>query len=171
MQCSIRPWELSDAAAVAAILNNPKIQANLRDGIPFPYTEQDGADYIRSVQQADPDQTFAFAILVDGQVAGSIGLFRQDNIHARTAELGYYLGESFWGKGMGTQAVQLACTFVFANTDILRIFAEPFAYNHASCRILEKSGFTFEGTLRQNAVKNGQVLDMKLYSLLRGDQR
>ena len=78
--------------------------------------------------------------------------------------MGYYIAEPFWGKGLGTSAVKQTCTYIFEHTDIIRIFAEPFAYNTASCRILEKGGFTCEGTLRKNAVKNGQIIDMEMYS-------
>ena len=116
---------------------------------------------------ADETRTFAFAITVDGVVIGSVGVFRQENIHFRTAELGYYIGEPYWGKGYTTSAVEQVCRYVFDHSDILRIFAEPFARNTASCRVLEKAGFQFEGTLRGNAVKNGEVLDMKLYALVR----
>lgn len=94
---------------------------------------------------------------------------RAENVHSRTGELGYYLGESFWGHGIASEAVRQICSYVFEHTDILRIFAEPFAYNTASCRVLEKAGFSCEGTLRCNAVKNGRVLDMKMYALLRSD--
>lgn len=115
---------------------------------------------------ADPTKTFAFAITVNDRVVGSIGVFRCDNIHFRTAEMGYYLGEPYWGKGIGTSAVKQACDYVFQHTDIIRIFAEPFAHNVASCRVLEKAGFQLEGILKNNAVKNGRVLDMKMYALV-----
>ena len=98
---------------------------------------------------------------------GSIGAFRQGNIHRRTAELGYYLAEDNWGKGIMTQAVKQICNYVFDKSDVIRIYAEPFAYNTASCRVLEKAGFQYEGTLRNNAVKNGRVVDMKMYALLK----
>ncbi len=100
-------------------------------------------------------------------VIGSIGIFRQGNIHRQTAELGYYIAEEYWGKGIMTEAVKQICEDVFANSDIIRIYAEPFAYNVASCRVLEKVGFQYEGTLRSNAVKNSKVIDMKMYSLLK----
>ena len=116
---------------------------------------------------ADRNDIFAFAITIDDKAIGSIGAFRQDNIHKQTAELGYYIGEDYWGKGIMTEAVKQICEFVFSKSDIIRIYAEPFAYNTASCRALEKAGFQYEGTLRKNAVKNGKVLDMKMYSLLR----
>jgi RimJ/RimL family protein N-acetyltransferase len=98
---------------------------------------------------------------------GSIGVFRKDNIHFKTAEMGYYVAEEHWGKGIGTQAVKEVCQYIFENTDIIRIFAEPFAHNLGSCRILEKSGFMCEGILRKNAVKNGVILDMKMYAIVR----
>lgn len=167
MTCKIRKWRLSDAADLALAISNKKILDNLRDGLPYPYTEQDGVDYISAMLSADEDETFAFAVTVDGKVAGSIGIFRQENIHRQTGELGYYIAEEYWGKGMMSEAVKQICEYVFSNSDIIRIYAEPFAYNTASCRVLEKAGFQYEGTLRDNAVKNGNVVDMKMFSLLK----
>ena len=167
MNCQIRPWTLEDAADLAEALNNKNIQNNLRDGLPYPYTESDALDFIQAMLNSDKDATYAFAIVSDGKAVGSIGVFRQNNIHRLTAEMGYYIAEPFWGKGLGTDAIKQVSQYIFKNTDIIRIFAEPFAYNTASCRILEKSGFFFEGTLRSNAIKNGQIIDMKLYSLVK----
>lgn len=167
MICRIRKWALSDAKELAAALSNKKVQDNLRDGLPYPYTEQDGADYISAMLSADENETFAFAITADEKVVGSIGIFRQGNIHRQTAELGYYIAEEYWGKGIMTEAVKQICGYVFDKSDIIRIYAEPFAYNAASCRVLEKVGFQYEGTLRNNAVKNGEIIDMKMYSLLK----
>ncbi len=167
MICKIKKWKLSDAKDLAIALSNRKIQDNLRDGLPYPYTEQDGKNYISEMLSANEDETFAFAITADNKVIGSIGVFRQENIHRRTAELGYYISEEYWGKGIMTEAVKQICEYVFSNSDIIRIYAEPFAYNTASCRVLEKAGFQYEGTLRNNAVKNGKVIDMKMYSLLK----
>ena len=167
MICRIRKWKLSDATDLAMAISSKKIQNNLRDGLPYPYTEQDGANFISDMLSADENKTFAFAITVDNKVVGSIGVFRQGNIHRLTAELGYYIAEEYWGRGIMTEAVRQICEYVFDKSDIIRIYAEPFAYNIASCRVLEKAGFQYEGTLRDNAVKNGQVIDMKMYSLLR----
>lgn len=167
MARKIRKWKLSDAKDLAAALSNRKIQDNLRDGLPYPYTEQDGVDYISAMLSADENETFAFAITVDDKAVGSIGVFRQGNIHRQTGELGYYIAEEYWGKGIMTEAVIQTCEYVFEKSDIIRIYAEPFAYNGASCRVLEKAGFQYEGTLRSNAVKNGKVIDMKMYSLLK----
>lgn len=167
MICAIKKWELSDAADLAAALSNRKVQDNLRDGLPYPYTEQDAVEYIKAMLAADETETFAFAVTVDNRAVGSIGVFRQGNIHRQTAELGYYIAESCWGKGMMTEAVKQTCAYVFEHSDIIRIYAEPFSHNAASCRVLEKAGFQYEGTLRSGAVKNGKVIDMKMYSLLR----
>ena len=167
MNFKIRRWELSDARDLATALSNKKIQDNLRDGLPYPYTEQDGKEFISAMLAANESDTFAFAITVNGKAIGSIGAFRQTNIHNRTAELGYYIAEEYWGKGIMTEAVKQLCDYVFSHTDIIRIYAEPFAYNIGSCRVLEKAGFQYEGTLRSNALKNGNVLDMKMYSKLK----
>ena len=169
MNCKIRRWELSDARDLATALSNKKIQDNLRDGLPYPYTEQDGKEFISAMLAANENDTFAFAITVNGKVIGSIGAFRQTNIHNKTAELGYYIAEEYWGKGIMTEAVKQLCDYVFSHTDIIRIYAEPFAYNIGSCRVLEKAGFQYEGTLRSNALKNGNVFDMKMYSKLKAD--
>ena len=170
MNCKIRKWKLTDAKDIAVALSNKKIQDNLRDGLPYPYSEQDGIDFISSMLSANEDETFAFAITLDDKAIGSIGVFRQQNIHRQTAEMGYYIAEEYWGKGIMTDAVKQICNYVFKNSDILRIYAEPFAYNTGSCRVLEKAGFQYEGTLRNNAVKNGKVIDMKMYSLLMEEQ-
>ncbi|MBD5148102.1 MAG: GNAT family N-acetyltransferase [Oscillibacter sp.] len=169
MTVEIRPWTLADAADLARALSNKRVQDNLRDGLPFPYTEQDGRDYISAMLAADKNETFAFAVTAEGRVIGSIGVFRPGNIHRRTAELGYYIAEEYWGKGVMTSAVRQICAYVFANSDIIRIYAEPFSHNAASCRVLEKAGFRYEGTLLANAVKNGRVIDMRMYALLKTD--
>lgn len=165
----IRRWSLDDATDLAAVISNPKVQANLRDGLPYPYTEQDAKDYISYILSADENDTFAFAIVADGRVIGSIGAFRQSNIHSQTAEIGYYIAEPYWGRGIMTNAVRQLCEYVFSHSNIIRLYAEPFAFNLGSCRVLEKAGFRYEGTLRSNAVKNGRVIDMKMYARLRDD--
>lgn len=166
-ECGIRTWRLQDAADLAEAVNNKKVQDNLRDGLPYPYTVKDAEEYIGAMLSADKNKSFAFAIVVQDKVIGSVGVFRCENIHYRSAELGYYIAEPYWGNGIGTHAVKKICSYIFENTDIVRIFAEPFSINIASCRTLEKSGFELEGILRQNAFKNGQLIDMKMYALLK----
>lgn len=167
IECKIRKWTLSDAKDLATALSNKKVLDNLRDGLPYPYTEQDGKEFISSMLDADENDTFAFAVTTDGKAIGSVSAFRQGNIHRQTAELGYYIAEEYWRKGIMTEAVKQLCDYVFAHTDVIRIYAEPFASNIGSCRVLEKAGFKCEGTLRSNAIKNGIVSDMKMYSKLK----
>lgn len=167
MDCEIRKWTLEDAEVLCKVINNKNVLDNLRDGLPFPYTVEDAKDFISAMLNADPHTVYAFAITLEDNIIGSIGAFRQSNIHSRTAEVGYYIGEPYWGRGFGTSAVKQICEYIFRETDIIRLFAEPFANNEASCRILEKTGFQYEGTLRKNAVKNGVILDMKMYSIIK----
>lgn len=165
MPVQIRKWALADAGELAAALSNRNVQNFLRDGIPYPYTVQDGREYISAMLAADENDTFAFAVVAAGKVVGSIGAFRQDNIHRQTAELGYYLAEECWGRGIMTEAVRQLCGHIFTHADIVRIYAAPFAHNVGSCRVLEKAGFQYEGTLHSNAVKNGRIFDMRMYAL------
>ena len=167
MNINLREWIVEDAPDLTAAINNKKVLDNLRDGIPYPYTEKDAEEFIASTRNAEKDSQYAFAIIYEGKVIGSIGIIRKDNIHRFTGELGYYIAEPYWGKGITTEAVRQMRNFVFENTDIVRIFAEPYAHNEASCRVLEKAGFRYEGLLRQNAVKNGQYTDMKMYAVIK----
>lgn len=107
---------------------------------------------------ADENETFAFAIMVDNKAVGSIGIFRQGNIHRQTAEFGYYVAEEYWGKGIMTEAVKQICGYVFNKSDIIRIYAEPFAYNIAFCRVLEKADFGMMGHLEATLLKMVKLL-------------
>ena len=166
VKCKLRKWEISDAASLASVLGNERVADFLRD-LPRPYTERDAEAYIGFVLSADPDDVFVYAIEKDGKVIGNVGAFRQENVHRRTAELGYYLAEEYHGQGIMTEAVGTLCRKLFAGTDLIRIYAEPFACNAASRRVLEKAGFRLEGILKNAVVKNGKVLDAALYALTR----
>jgi len=163
----LRQWKFEDAQDLAFVMNNKNVQDNLRDGIPFPYTENDAEEYIKAALEDASDRRYAFAITYHGKAVGSIGVYRLSNVHRLTAEIGYYIGEPYWGKGIGTEAIRQIVDFTFSDTDIVRVFAEPYAHNAASCRILEKAGFQLEGILRSNAIKNGQILDMKMYAIVK----
>ena len=167
MDISIRKWKIEDAEQLKNAINNKRILDNLRDGIPYPYTIKNAQDFIIQTLNAPKDSRYSWAILLDDKVIGSIGVFRKDNIHCQTAEIGYYIAEEYWGKGIMTKAIKEVCNYIFNETDIIRIFAEPFAYNVASCRALEKAGFELEGILRNNAIKNNKILDMKMYSIIK----
>ena len=162
----IRSWRPEDAAALARAINDEAVQANLRDGLPFPYTVSDAEAFIGFALSAG-DGMYSFAVTENDACIGSISVTRGENIHRLTGELGYYIARERWGRGYATRAVREICRYVFENTDIVRIYAEPFADNAASCRVLEKDGFTLEGTLRSNAIKSGRIRDTRIYSLLR----
>ncbi len=167
MEFNIRKWEMSDSQKLAGIMANPNIVDNMRDGLLHPYTEDEKSYFIWNMMSADDDKTFAYTIETEGKVVGNIGVFRQESIHNRTAELGYYLAEEYWGRGIMTASVKWICDYVFKNSNIIRIYAEPFAENRASCRVLEKAGFELEGILKCNAEKNGVLVDMKMYALIK----
>lgn len=169
MDITLRKWRDSDAPSLACALSNVRILHNLRDGIPYPYTERDAAAYIAAMLAADENEIFARAIVVDGRAVGSIGAFRQENVHRRSAEVGYYLAEAYWGRGVMTEALRRFAAELFASSDLLRLYAEPFAFNRASCRVLEKAGFVCEGRMRDAAVKDGVVTDVLLYARVRGE--
>ena len=113
LNVQIRKWNMIDASNLAELLNNKKIMDNLRDGLPYPYTVKDAEDYIATMLSAKPENTYAFAITLDEKVVGSIGVFRCENIHFRTAEMGYYIGEPYWGKGIMTSAVKQTIPYIF----------------------------------------------------------
>ena len=164
-QCIIRSWRLDDAPALAQSANNRNVWLNLRDRMPHPYTLADAEAYLRHATTADAEETFC--IEVDGQVAGAIGLRGKEDVHRFTAELGYWLAEPFWGRGIATEAVRAFVEERLKATSLHRIFAEVFSSNPASVRVLEKAGFEFEGRLRKNVVKDGQILDSLVYARVR----
>jgi len=170
MKIKLKPWHKEDASSLARTLSNQKILNNLRDGLPYPYTKDDALHYIDAILQADTNNVFAFAITVNDKIIGNISITRGNNIHFRTGELVYYIDEHYWGQGIMSNAIGQICNYVFLHSDIIRIYAEPFSYNIASCKALEKNGFICEGVLRKNAIKNGKVIDMKMYSLIKDDK-
>lgn len=158
----IRDWRSDDAKSIARYANNRKIWLNLRDAFPSPYALADAEAFITRATQSVPG-TF-FAIATETEAIGSIALTLGQDVHRFTAELGYWLGEPFWGRGITAQAVRAICRYAFEELGLNRIFAEPYITNPASARVLEKAGFICEGVLRANAVKDGRVLDQLLYA-------
>ena len=167
MEFVLRKWKPEDAASILEYANNEKIAAALRNAFPHPYTLEDAKAYIRACIEKEEDRQATRAILVNGHAAGSIGMFFGTDVYEKSTELGYWLGEPFWGQGIMSEAVIRMCRYVFAKYDIERIFAEPFAGNRASRRVLEKAGFTLEGVLRSSVYKNGMLQDSCMYALLR----
>ena len=166
MDILFRPWREADAAACAVLADDEGVAANLRDVFPHPYTEQDARDFIALCLAADPEEALFCAVAVDGAFAGSVSLTRGADVACKSAELGYWFGRPFWGKGVATEAVRQMCARGFGEWDIVRIFAEPFSHNCASCRVLEKNGFTHEGTKRLSVYKRGKLLDSEMYALV-----
>lgn len=167
MDFKLRPWRASDAADTARFANNERIARNLRDVFPFPYSLDDAKDFIGSCLEAGEERQLCRAIEVDGRAVGSISVFLGSDVYRRSAELGYWLAEEYWGRGIMTAAVGQICREAFRRFNIVRIHAEPFEDNAASRRVLEKAGFALEGILRRRAVKNGQVHDSCMYALVK----
>ena len=163
----LRPWLRTDAESIAAAANNPRIAANLRNVFPSPYSLADAERFVGDCISQGEARQLTRAIVIDGRAAGSIGVFVRDDVYEKSAELGYWLAEDFWGRGVMTEAVRQICREAFDRFDILRIFAEPFAENRGSRRVLEKAGFICEGTMRSGVFKNGRVLSYCMYALLR----
>ena len=171
MQITLVPWEERFIPQVAKYANNPHIAANLRDVFPWPYTAADADWFVRDCMAKDGQGALFRAILADGECVGSISVTQGADVYRRGGELGYWLAEPFWGKGIMTRAVREMCREAFAALDIVRIYAEPYAYNTGSRRVLEKCGFTLEGTLRQSVYKRGELFDSCIYGLLKEEMK
>ena len=161
----IRDWTMADAPSIAKYANNRKIWKNLRDAFPHPYGLQDAVDFLSRVTNESPRTVFAIA--TPSEAIGSIGLMIGRDVHLFTAEMGYWLAEPFWGQGIMTQAVKHVTKYAHRDLKLYRVFAEPYATNTASSRVLEKAGFVLEGRMRSNAFKNGKILDQLLYAYTR----
>ena len=161
----IRDWRRGDEESLARHANNPKIWRNVRDRFPHPYTLDDAKAWI---ERASTDRPMtSFAIVVDGEAVGGVGFFLQEDIFRRSVEIGYWLGEAFWGRGIVTDAVRAMSEYIFANFDVCRIYAGVFEWNPASMRVLEKAGYVFEARMRKAATKEGQTIDEFIYALVK----
>jgi RimJ/RimL family protein N-acetyltransferase len=161
---TLRPWRQADAPSLVKYANNPNVARQLRDRFPHPYTAADARSFIQAIAQARPTTTFA--IVVDGEAVGGTGFSPGADVERYSAEVGYWLGEPFWGRGITVEAVRLLSAYAFETCSMLRLFALPFADNVQSIRVLEKAGYTREGILRSSSVKHGAVRDQALYALV-----
>jgi RimJ/RimL family protein N-acetyltransferase len=162
----LRPWSLKDADRLAVIANNRNIADNLRDGFPFPYSLSDAHAWLNSVIPINDPPKF-FAISSDNHLVGSIGIVTKEDIYRKNVEIGYFLDEEYWGKGIISKAVKAATAYAFSSFDIIRVYAEPFADNPGSIRVLEKAGFNCDAVFKKNVIKNGIIKDSCIYSVLR----
>ncbi len=161
----IREWRSGDEGSLARHANNPKISRNLRDRFPYPYTLDDATRWIAVATAENP--TTDFAIVVDRDAVGGIGFQMQEDVARRSVEIGYWLGQAYWGRGIATEAVRAMTEEIFARFDVCRIFSNVFETNVASIRVLEKAGFVYEGRQRKAVTKDGQTMDALMYALVR----
>ena len=164
-RCTLRAWRVGDEASLARHANNRNVSRNLRDRFPFPYTAAAAAEWISRVGTQEP--VTAFAIVVDGAAVGGVGIELGADVFRRSAEVGYWLGEPFWGRGIATEVLRAVTEYAFAQFDICRLEAGVFDWNPASARVLEKVGYTLEGRARSAVLKDGRLGDRLLYGLVR----
>ena len=162
--CKVRSWSLEDAETIVRHANNRKIWLNLRDRFPHPYTDRDAQIYLKQVVSTQPETNFA--IDLDGAAVGGVGFVLGADVERVSAEVGYWLGESVWGRGIATAALKGSIRYAMAEYGLRRVFAVPFSENAASIRVLEKAGFVREGLMRHSAVKDGRILDQVLYAFI-----
>ena len=161
----IRSFVATDAESIAKYANNRRISLNLRDRFPYPYTRADAEGFVAAAGTQRPESDFAIASA--REVIGGIGFHAQSDVHRLTAEVGYWLGEPYWGRGIATHALHAFTEWVFATTPLVRLYAHVFAWNPASARVLEKAGYTLEGRLRSSVIKDGQIIDQLMYGIVR----
>jgi ribosomal-protein-alanine N-acetyltransferase len=160
--CEIRSWRSDDLESLVRHANNRNIWINVRDRFPHPYTMRDGRTFLKQARGQRPET--AFALAVGGEAAGGIAFQLQADVERVSAEIGYWLGEPFWGRGIGTEALVALTRYAIATHGLTRVYAVPFAWNTASCRVLEKAGYVLEGRLRRSAVKDGRITDQLQYA-------
>lgn len=160
----LRPWDIGDLDQLVQYANNPNIASFLTNKFPHPYTREDGNSFIKMAQSHSP--TRIFAIEYNRSMVGAIGLHPLDDIFSKNAELGYWVAQPYWGKGIATSAVSQIIEYGSKKLPITRIFARPFSNNKPSQRVLEKAGMGLEAVLKKTISKNGETLDECIYSIL-----
>jgi len=166
-RCTVRSWREEDAEGLPELANNRKIWLNLRDLFPHPYTPEDAREFIRRSREMIPEMIFA--IDVGGRAVGSIGFGLRQDVERVSAEIGYWLGEPYWGRGIMTEVLTAVTDHAIRAHHLTRVFALPYEWNPASHRVLEKAGYRLEGRLRKAVVKDGKVIDQMLYAYVVGD--
>jgi RimJ/RimL family protein N-acetyltransferase len=161
-QCEVRSWHHDDLESLVQYADNRKIWLNLRDRFPHPYTRQAGREFLRTALTQRPETLFA--IDVGGQAVGGIGFVMMTDVERVSAEIGYWLAEPFWRRGVATEAVVAVTQYAIETHGFTRVFAVPFASNQASARVLEKAGYVLEGRLCRSAIKDGHIVDQLQYA-------
>jgi [ribosomal protein S5]-alanine N-acetyltransferase len=160
----VRSWTNDDLASLVKYANNRKIWLNLRDRFPHPYTRRDGREFINLARSQRPETMFA--IEVDGEAAGGVGFVPHADVERVSAEIGYWLGEPFWGRGIVSEALVAVTKHAVETQHLTRVYAVPYARNEASCRVLEKAGYVLEGRLRRSCIKDGEIIDQLQYAFV-----
>ena len=163
----IREWRHGDEESLVRHANNPNVSRNLREIFPYPYTMDDATRWLAFATTKSPATDFA--IVVDNEAAGGIGFMLQGDVSRRCVEIGYWLGEAHWGKGIMTDVVRAVSDHIFANFDVCRIQTIVFESNPASIRVLEKAGYSYEGRQRKAITKGGVTMDAVMYARVKGD--
>jgi [ribosomal protein S5]-alanine N-acetyltransferase len=166
-RCALRRWTKSDVSSLVQHANNLNVARHLRDRFPHPYTRAHAAAFLTHAIAGEPPTNFA--IVVNDEAAGGIGYVRGSDVERYSAEIGYWLGEELWGRGIATEALQMLTHQLFADGQLLRLFALPLADNLGSVRVLEKAGYELEGLLRASCVKYGERRDQLLYARINPD--
>lgn len=161
-RCTVRRWRMSDADALVRHANNIRVAQHLRDRFPHPYTRRHALDFLRF--STSPSDSANLAIDVGGEAVGAVGYVPGTDVERYSAEIGYWLGEDYWGRGIATEALLLVTAHVFEALNMLRLYALPFADNAGSIRVLEKAGYVCEAILRSSSVKQGVPRDQALYA-------
>ena len=164
-RCIIRPWRDGDQLSLIRHADNRNVWLNVRDNFPHPYTLADADRWIHHATNALKD--LVFAIEVEGEAAGGIGLVAKEDVYRLSLEIGYWLGEQHWGKGIMTECVGAITQYAFTTFEITRLYADVFEWNTASMRVLEKNGYVKEGRMQQAIIKDGKVGDVVLYATVR----
>ncbi|MBX7051151.1 MAG: GNAT family N-acetyltransferase [Flavobacteriales bacterium] len=165
MKIELRRWNMGDANDLVLHANNYQIAKFLTDGFPHPYTMEHAHRFIETVGVENPQKVFA--IVIDDKPVGAIGVFPQQDIMRLNAEMGYWIAEDFWGRGIVSKVIPIVVEYAFSTFEIKRIYARPFGNNMASQRVLEKSGFILEARIQKNIIKFGEVLDELIYACRR----
>lgn len=162
----LRPFFPSDYKSIAAYANNRLIWENLRDRFPYPYSEEDALQFINMAATYSP--TTEFAIEFNGEAIGAAGIILKDDVYKGNGEIGYWIGQPFWGKGIGTNVVAELLRIAFYELKLYRVYAEVFEKNVGSARVLEKNGLTKEASLKNAIIKDGIRQNLLIYSITRG---
>lgn len=161
----LRPWNIGDSKSLVKYANNINVWNNVRDYFPHPYNENDAKTFIDLVSGKPFIQEMA--IEINNEAVGGLGFIPMTDVERLNAEIGYWVGEPFWNKGIVTEAVAAFIDYIFLNTDIIRLYATIFEFNIASMKVLEKNGFSKIGILKRAAIKNGKIIDLHYYELLK----